>query len=147
MKKFKYRLEPLLKMKEQQERDRQIDHALALGRVHDQEQVNASIASDRQETMQKHRRRLEGRLLPGELLLYSRYHQKLKRDNLTGQELLKALRKEEMRRRSRLLEAARERKKYQKLKERLAMKHTKVGEDAERKETDEIALNTYRLKH
>jgi flagellar FliJ protein len=147
MKKFKYRLAPLLKMREQEERNRQIDHAHALGRVHEQEQVNAGIARQREETMQRHRRRLEGHLAPGQLLLYSRYHQKLKRDNLTGQEVLKALRKEESRRRARLLEAARERKKYEKLGERLARRHAKDSEDAERKETDEMALSTYRLKH
>jgi len=147
MKKFKYRLEPLLKIKEQVERDRQIDHARALGRVHDQEQANAGIARERESTLQSHRSRLEGPLQPNQLLLYSRYHQKLKRDNLTGQELLKALRKEETRRRNHLLEAARERKKYEKLKERLARRHAKTGEAAERKESDEVALSTYRLKN
>ena len=147
MKKFKYRLEPLLKMKEQVERDRKIAHAKAIERVHDQEMANPDIERRRGETLTQHRSKLEGHLVTDQLLLYSRYHQKLKRDNLTGQELLKVLRKEESRRRKHLLEAARERKKYEKLKERLSQKHLKIGEEAERKEADEIALNTYRLKH
>lgn len=147
MKKFKYRLEPLLKMKEQVERDRQKDHAKAVVRVRDQEQVNAATASKRQQTLDSHRSCLQGKLVPGQLLFYSRFHQKLKRDSLTGQEILKALRKEENRRRAHLMEAARERKKYEKLRERLAVKHTRDGEEAEKKEADEIALNTYRLKH
>ena len=147
MKKFKYRLEPLLKMKEQVERDRQKDHAKALSRVRDQEQANDETASKRKATLQHHRSRLQGQLIPAQLLLYSRFHQKLKRDTLTGLEILKALRKEENRRRAHLMEAARERKKYEKLKERLGAKHTREGEEAEKKEADEIALNTFRLKH
>ena len=81
-----------------------------------------------------------------EMLVISRYLHKLKRDTILGQEVLKALKKEEDAKRRELLEATRERKKYEKLKEVQQDKHNSEIETVLAKENDETGVNTFRQK-
>lgn len=146
MKRFRYRLEPVLKMKAHVEKQRQKEHAVALQQVLIQQDKLASIAAERDHTIEAQRERLTGPLKPHQLLVASRYLVKLKRDNLTGTELLGALEREAEVRRSRLVEATKQKKIHEKLKERLQERFLKELDSHEKKELDEIAVNGYRFR-
>ena len=145
MKKYKYRLEALLKMKEHFEKEKQKTLAISTKKVMDQKDNLSAISASKSTTLD-HQRQLTGgnKFSVAELLVVSRYINKLKRDNLVGNEMLKVLQREEDARREELLAASRERKKYEKLKERQKDKFNKEIEQVLKKENDEIAVNNYR---
>ncbi len=147
MKKFAYRLEPVLKMKAHVEKQRQKEHAVAMQQVYIQQDKLESIAAEKQLTLESQRERLTGPLRPHQLLVASRYLVKLKRDTLTGTELLRALEREAETRRMRLVEATKQKKIHEKLKEKLQKKFVEEIETHEKKELDEIAVNGYRFRH
>ncbi len=144
MKKFRYRLQALLKVKEHIEKERQKDHAVALKNVHRQEDELRRIDGDRKNNLESQRKQLDGRFSVAEMLIYSRYLARLKREELAGDELLKALEKEAEGKRQVLVEASKERRILEKLKEKQAAKHRVEIEHALTKENDEIALVSYR---
>lgn len=147
MKKYRYRLEPVLRMKEHVEKQRQKEHAVALQQVHIQQDKLASISAEKQQTMDAQRERMTGPLRPHQLLIASRYLVKLKRDTITGSELLRALEREAEVRRTRLVEATKQKKIHEKLKEKLQQRFVSEIETHEKKELDEIAVNGYRFRH
>jgi hypothetical protein len=80
MKKFRYRLEPLLKIKSHVEKQRQKEHAAALQQVYRQQEVLAEIDALRQTTLRHQADRRQGRLSSVELQMATRYFSKLRRD-------------------------------------------------------------------
>jgi flagellar FliJ protein len=146
MKKFKYRLQPLLKVREHIEKEKQKEHAAALLKVHNQQQSLQKITSAQDKTLNEQRRELTGSLSVAEMLVYTRHFLKLKRDLLAERELLKVLQKDAHEKRNELVKASKERKIYQKHKERLQWRHEKETTLQTAKESDEIALNTFRRK-
>jgi len=144
MKKFKYRLETLLKVKTQVEKEKQRQHALTLQKVYDQKNLLTQIDHTRQENMNRQRDYLIGSLSLAEMLIYSRYFLKLKRDTVAGREILIGLEKEEDKKRQDLVQASKERKIYDKLKEKQREKYNAEIELTEKKELDEVATNIYR---
>ncbi len=147
MRKFRYRLEALLKVREHLERERQKQLALSTQKVMDQNAELVQIHQTRQSTLDDQRVRISRPFGAAEMLVVSRYLQKLKRDTVVGEELLRVLKKDEEAKRRLLLEAARERKKYEKLKERQRDHFIKEYDQMMSKETDEIAITTYRYKN
>ncbi len=146
MKKFKYRLEALLKAKEHIEKEKQKRHAAALQQVHNQQQALNRIEGHKVTTLSGQRRGMTGSMSMAEMLVYCRYILKLKRDMLAGGELLKALKKTEREERHSLVQASKERKVYEKLKERRREQFNNDVRLQTTKENDEIALNSFRLK-
>lgn len=144
MKKFRYRLEGLLKIKEHIERERQKEHAESMQKVQDQKTALTDLDNTRLQATERQRSRQTGALSIAELLIFSRYIVRLKKERLTGNEFLRALEKESEERRRRLVDASRERKKYDKLKDKLRERHDTGLERDMAKENDEIALNTFR---
>jgi len=149
VKKFKFRLEPLKKIKEHVEKQRQKEHADAIHRVNAQQARLAALEQSRLNVMQHQRdKQTAARVVsPMELLTYSRYYLKLKRETLAGGELLRGLETEAEAKRLKLVDAARERKIYEKLKERQNTKFNQSMELILNKENDEIASNTFRHRH
>jgi flagellar FliJ protein len=145
MKKFRYRLQALLKVKEHVERERQKEHAQALQKVYNREQALNDILNDKEETLERQRRRMTAGLSIAEMLVYARHMLKLKRDLLAEKELLNVLRKDADGKRDILLKASKERKIHEKLKERRQEQHNNFVEQNTTKENDEIALNSFRL--
>jgi len=137
--KFKYRFAPLLKVREYKEKECQKEHADSLSKVFRQREQLNGIDSDRLETLDKQRNRQIGNIMIAEMLVCSRYLVKLKRDRLTGDEILHSLEKETEIKRLELVDAARERKIYVKLKEKLKTRYNKELDKSEQKELDEIA--------
>lgn len=146
MKKFKYRLEALLRAKEQIEKERQKQHATALQQVYNQQQDLKRIDQSTSTTISQQRRGMTGSMSVAEMLVYCRYILKLKRDMLAGGELLKALEETEQKKRQSLVKASKERKVYEKLKERRREQFNDDVRSQTTKENDEIALNSFRLK-
>lgn len=146
MKKFKYRLQTLLKVKEQIEKDRQKEHALALQKVIDQKNELTKIGDLKEVTTENQRGRLKGSLSVAEMLVFGRYLMKLKLETMAGQELLTALQKGEQRNREKLQDASRQRKIQEKLKEKQRIKFNREIEALETKESDEIAITNFRRK-
>ena len=138
-KKFKFRLEPLLKLRKHREKERQKEHAEARAKVYEQESSLQNMDRHRLTTLDTQRKRLTGSISVAETLICSRYLVKLKRDRLAGNELLHGLRKEEETRRDKLVSSARERKIFEMLREKQEKKHLDEIHKADQKELDEIA--------
>lgn len=147
MKRFKYRLQALLKVKEHIEKERQKALAESAKKVHDQVQRLEAVDNDRAVTTDISREKAQKSFSVAEMLIISRFLHKLKRDSVVGRELLRVLRREEDGKREELIAAARERRKYERLKEIQQEKHLKDAESTLTKDSDENAINSYRYRH
>ncbi|MBD3258131.1 flagellar export protein FliJ [candidate division GN15 bacterium] len=143
-KKFKYRFEPMLKVKEHKEKEKQKLLAQVTQEVVSQEQRLTSIDGKRESTIDYQRKRLAGKISVAETLLASRYMVRLKKERVAGEEFLEGLKRVEDERRQELLEAAKQRKIYEMLKEKQQERHRRKLEKAEQKDIDEIATTNYR---
>ncbi|MBI5266928.1 MAG: flagellar export protein FliJ [candidate division Zixibacteria bacterium] len=146
MKKFKFRLEPIQRIKAHQEKERQKEHAVAVHRVQAQKEHLHRLEAGRLQVMEHQRQIQGGSLQPAQMLWYSRYYLKLKRDALAGAEILRGLESEAEKKRQRLVEASRERKTYDKLKERQQAKFNQGVEQTINKQNDEISANNFRIR-
>ncbi|MFQ5498449.1 MAG: flagellar export protein FliJ [Candidatus Zixiibacteriota bacterium] len=144
MKKFRYRLEPLLKLRQQRERDRQREFGAAQRQVQSQLKMNEQVEQQRVDSLMWQRQQISGSLNLGALMTCSRFVRKLRRDTLSGQELLRLLELQADKKRQELVEASRECKKYEKLKERMQEKFDSSVRRLERIEADETAAMTHR---
>lgn len=147
MKKFKYRLESLLKIKEHIEKEKQKAHAHALNGVAQQKDSLSSIDHHRLTTLDGQRDIMRGKISLAEALIYSRYLLKLKRDSFQGGELLSVLEKKAENRRAELVEASRERQIYDKLKEKLRERYLGELRSVERAQADETATTCFIRKN
>lgn len=138
MKRFKFRLEPLLKLRAHREKEEQKAHAAALFKVHSQNESLANINSDRGNNQNGLRQFLSGSLDLSRLSVFSRYFVKLKKNELIGREMLKVMQKETEEKRLKLLEATRQRRIFDKLKEKHRENHNKIFELSDQKELDEV---------
>ena len=146
MKKFKYRMEPLLKMREHQEKEKQKLLAAIQNKRLKHESEMEKMGVHKESTLHNKDAKSTGSFTVAEMLVYSRYIQKLKKDQLVNNELLKAISADEEQKRKLLLEAARERKKYEKLRDKQKEKYYQAFKEAEDKDSDETAINSFRLK-
>ena len=143
MKRFKYRLESLLKIKSHIEKEKQKVHAAAVKKVQDQNQHLCEVDRDRLDTVACQRRSQAVAISLSKLLICSRYLMKLKKDTLAGAELLHAMKKDTEEKRQDLVEASKERKIYEKLKEKQMVRYSELVKDLEKKESDEIANTNF----
>jgi flagellar FliJ protein len=145
MKKFKFRLAPLLRVRAYIEKQRQKEHAAAVKEVLKQKNQLARLGSQREVIADAQRAAASGTFTSADLLVCSRYLLKLRKDTLIGSELLHGLEREAEKKRKKLVEASRERQVYEKLEERQRERYLKEAARVEQKETDEIAVNTHRV--
>ncbi|MEE8577621.1 MAG: flagellar FliJ family protein [candidate division Zixibacteria bacterium] len=136
MRKFRFRLATLLKLREHTERMRQKDHALALGKVHEQQAHLALLESRRGSTTDYQKGSLEGKLSLVSLQTASRYLVRLRGEKMSGIETLRGLNMVAEKERVRLVEASREREKYRRLKEKQQERHY---DRESKRETEEAA--------
>lgn len=147
MKKFKYRLEALLKMCEHIEKEKQKELAVSEHKVIRQKDQLYSIDHKKSNTLQGEDNKKQGSFTVVDLLMYTRFIQKLKKDTVLGNEMLKVLENEAGEKRDALLEASRERKKYETLKDKQQGAYYDDINKTLDKENDEIALTVYRQKN
>jgi flagellar protein FliJ len=146
-KKFKYRFAPMLKVKEHREKERQRELAEAIGRVVEQKARLKHLDTARSRTVERQRDRLVGTISVAEALVCSRYLVRLKRDRMAGGELLRGLERQTEHKRLALVEAARERKIYDMLRDKQQLRHRQQIEKDEQKALDEVATVGFRRKH
>ncbi len=144
MKKFKFRLQTLLKLREQAEKDKQKAHAAVLNQVNNQQATLGDIRTESSRATAQQQTRMIGRIQPNQVLGWTRYNYKLRRDTMVGKELLAILEKSAEEKRLELVDASKQRKIFENLRDR-QKKH--FNEDLEAritKENDEISLGVYR---
>ena len=146
-KKFKFRLEPLLKVREHRERECQKELAVSLTKVAHQKTAVTGLDSQREATVESQRNYLLGKIIPTQALVYSRYLLRLKKDRLVGAEILRSLERKAEQKRLILLEATKQRKTFEMLKEKQAERHYRSLETEEQKQLDEIATMAYARRH
>lgn len=139
MKKFNFRLERILELKEHTEKEKQKILALATHKVLAQEGELHHIDRTRRQIQKNQLKHLTGAIDSGRLTIYSRYYLRLKKDEVTGMAMLKALRKTQDEKRLELIEATRQKKIYEILKERRIARYYKELELSIQKEQDELA--------
>ena len=144
MKKFTFRLEPLLKLRVHEENEKQKKFAAAHEKVRRQEDANRHVAENHRSLVDRQRHTLEGPLSTVILQSYARYFRKLKTEQMTGQQMLAVLKRDAEAKRRELVAAARERKKFETLKEKQLERFNAEAARREQKETDETATVTYR---
>ena len=143
MKKFKYRLQTLLNIKEHREREKQKEHASAMQKIYSQVDRLKMIEDYKQNMFNSQRYKMTSSISIAEMLIYSRYLLKLKRDRLTGKEFLRVLEKNAEEKRQDLVEASKQRQIYEKLEEKQKEKYDAEVRLAMTKDSDEIATVNY----
>ena len=143
MKKFKYRLQTLLNIKEHREREKQKEHASAMQKIYGQVDRLKMIEDYKQNMSNSQRYKMTSSISIAEMLVYSRYLLKLKRDRLTGKELLRVLEKNAEEKRQDLVEASKQRQIYEKLEEKQKEKYDAEVRLAMTKDSDEVATVNY----
>ena len=146
MKKFKYRFEPLLKVKSEIEKQKQKEFAQVKQKVNNQTQKIKQTDKNFNNSLDRQRQEQTNKISVAEMLVYGRYFVKLKKENITNNEMLRALNMELEKKRKSLVESTTEKKKYEKLKENLLIRYKSDFTKAETKENDETASNNYSLK-
>lgn len=138
MKKFKFRLEPLLKVKSEIEKRRQKELAEVHRRIISQKNKIEALELENLATQDSQRNNLGGTITLSEMLVYTRYFMKLKRQKVSDKEMLRILDIDFEKKRQVLLAASIERKKYERLKEIHNLKHLAELSKREAKEADEF---------
>ena len=139
MKKFRFRLERILQLKAHAEKEKQKIFGIAARKVVGQESELRALDHTRLKTQDNQRKKLSGDLDMLLMSSYSRYYLLLKKKELGGLELLRAYRKDQEAKRLELVEATREKKTFEKLKEKKFDVYQKDIELNLQKEQDEIA--------
>jgi len=143
---FKFRLEPLLKVRAHREKERQRDLAVAISKVDDQKTALTLLDHEREATVDSQRKFLQSRIVPSKALTYSRFLLRLKKDRLAGGQILHGLEREAEKKRMLLLEASKKRKTFETLKDKQQERYYReLGRD-EQKELDEIATMAHARK-
>ncbi len=143
MRRFKYRFEKILTFRQHQEKQRQRELATVQQLEQSQRQKIADLAAAQVETRQAKERHLVGEIVPSRLSGFYRYHLMLKQKELTGREVLRQIGAEVEKRRGVLLEATRNRKIYEKLKERHRERFEHDTNLIMQKENDEIGQKMF----
>ena len=143
MKKFKFRLQPLLRVREHTEKERQKELAVVLHQIRGQQNTLIELSQSRTATMSSQRGDSIGSLSARNLLVHSRYLLRLKGQELTDCEVLKELEAKADDCRERLAEASKQKKIFEKLKEKQFENHRLENEKAENAELEEIAIMSF----
>lgn len=137
MKRFKFRLDRLLKIKSRIQHEKQRDLALAERRALDQNDKLNALNDTRLESYGSRRKRQSGKVRVETLRSFSRYFVRLKKEELEGSAMLDALNVECGKKREFLVKASRETKTLENLRDRQKEVYLKMVNTLETKEADE----------
>ncbi len=144
MKKFSFRLEKVLRLKERIETLKRGEYGAAAQRVSERERALAALDSERERCSVE-----EQKLLTGEgldvmrLRTYSRYFNHLRGEMRIGTEIKRALQKDAEVKRQSLIVSSREKKTLERYKEKLELSHIRDMDKAEQQELDELGAIRY----
>jgi len=133
----------MLQIKKHLEREKQKTHGAASRKVVEQESYLSDLNRSREKTQCQQRAMLSGGINPNQLVNYSRFYLKLKKQELTGREILKAYIAEREKRRLELVEATRQKKIYEKLREHRMDTFNREIELLTQKDQDEMAAKMH----
>lgn len=143
MKKFRFKFEKILSFRRHQEKEKQRALAEVLQAKKKQEDEIDELLDQRTKWQRQEKNKLIGKILPHQLGGYSRYFLKLKKMEMAGYESIKLIEEEAGKRQELLIEAARNRKIYDKLKERHQEKYSQEVDLLLQKENDETGLKLF----
>ncbi len=138
MKRFRFRFEKVLSYRRHQEQQKQRDLAAVEHLRQRQELKIAETVDERAHQQREQSRYMTGDVDVRRLSRYTRYYLLLKQRELTDRELLARIMKEADRRRAELIEAAKQRKIYEKLEERHRQRYQAEYNLLLQKETDDL---------
>jgi flagellar protein FliJ len=149
MKKFNFRLERLRKYKEQIEEERKRSLAIVQNRLVNEKNKLTVIMSTRNRYLSSFGVRKAGKVNLQNIIISKRYLDKLAADIVVQTKITKSAEHEVATAQKALLDAAREKKKYEKLKERQLERFRKDNLSSENKELDEFGARSSanRLSH
>ncbi len=143
MKQSRFRLQTLLNVREHVEKERQRALGVAVAKTLKQQEHVRHLEAEKQRLLVNQRDASAQSMSPSQMLGYSRYLLRLKREELTGREVLKALTHEEQKRRGELLAATKEKRILEKLKEKQFKAEEKERDVLETKAADELSLTAF----
>jgi flagellar protein FliJ len=143
MKRFHFRFEKVLSYRRHQERQKQRDLAAAEQLRQKQEQKITAANEERIRQQQEQSGYLTGPVDARRLSRYTRYFLMLKQRELADRELLGRILREVEKRRGDLIEAAKQRKIYEKLEERHRQRYEAEYNSLVQKETDDLGQKMY----
>ncbi|MFH1700038.1 MAG: flagellar FliJ family protein [Candidatus Zixiibacteriota bacterium] len=143
LKKFNYRFEKVLSFKKHLEKQKQRELAEAIAFEQKQKQEILAVLDDRSNHQLQEKKFLTGKIDGNLLTRYSRYYMKLKQMEINGRELLANIKEEVGKRHEKLVGATKQRKIYEKLKERHLDRHTNELKLLLQKENDEIGQTMF----
>lgn len=146
MKKFKFRFEKILGFRRHCEMEKQRDLADVLHRHQKQQDAIEAICEDRSGRQTGQRELMTGVIQPSRLNGFTRYYLILNLMESSGRAVLQKISGEVDKERESLLEATREKKIYEKLKERHWEKYSAEVNLLTQKEMDDIGQKLYWLK-
>lgn len=146
MKKFNFRLDRIRKFKQQLEQDKKRGLAVEQIRCQAEKQKLSAITSTHKKYLSSYGVRQPGRVNVRELIISRRYIDKLSGDMEKQTGTVTAVEKDVAGAQKALLEASREKKKYEKLKERKLQAYLEESRFLENKELDEFGSRSARIK-
>lgn len=147
MPRFKFRFEKILSFRGHQEKQKQRELAVVRKLEQEENAKITGILNDRSATQQREQEHLTGNILPARLTEYSRYYLKLRQMEIIGREMLQQIGVEVDKRRQALVESTRQKKIYEKLRERHLRQFTEEYNRALQKENDEIGQQIFLRNH
>jgi flagellar protein FliJ len=147
MKKFSFRLEKLLGLKERMEALKRGEYGTALKRVSDREQALDSLEAERLYHCDAAQEHLIGTGVDVEKLrTYSRYFHHLRGQKMMTTQIKRSLQQKAEAKRLELVESSREKKTLEQFKEKLQLRHLQEMEKVEQKELDELGAVQFMRK-
>lgn len=143
MKKFSFRLERLLKLKQRIEDQKRQSLATSQARIQLQEDKLRSIESERVKHDEAERAILTGSVDVNTLRSFSRYFHKLKGDERTGAQLIRVFETDVAKKSEDLVGASQEKRALEDYRGKLKARHDKEMEKAEQAELDDLATKRF----
>ena len=138
MKKFNFRLEKIKRFKEQLEQDKKMKLAAERNRLQNEKLKLAEIITTRDKYFTRYSIRKPGKLNIAKLIIAKRYLDKLAGDILEQRKKITGVEADVKKAQEDLLEASKEKKKYEKLRNRHLALYNEESSRAENRELDEF---------
>jgi flagellar FliJ protein len=146
MPRFQFRLQQYLNVKEQIESQKELEYAKALRVVEEEKQKLAEFRKRKDESVEKLRGSVAKTISPFEIRRYNNNIERLKHQIKVQQERLAAAEALAEQKRQELVQAMKERKALEKVKENAREEFLKETDLAERKQVDELVSFKYSEK-
>jgi len=149
MPRFQFRLQQFLGVKEQIEDQKELEYAKALRKVEEERQKLEDFKRRRDESVEELRKSVQKAISPFEIRRFNNNIERLKQQIKVQEERLAAAKAFAEQKRQELVQAMKERKAIETVKENAREEFLKEADIAERKQVDELVSFKYtdKLKH